>query len=212
MSKRFNPAKQKREKQIKDAALKLFAERGYYNTTISQIAEGAGLSKGTIYWYWKTKDELAFSLIEEMLSDFLRLIEKARDGEGGFLEKSIRLGQEVADLYEEEKEQCRLLWRFRADRHYIFDTRYSQKVASYYERMRSALAELVQQGIDKGEIYEVDPVFLAFIILGITEGLEIEWLESEGEFDLRSGLPAAFSAFYMGILKRTLDAGGSAGL
>lgn len=212
MVKRFNPAKQDREKQIKDAALKLFAERGYYNTTISQIAEEAGLGKGTVYWYWKTKDELAFSLIEEMLSAFLRLVEKARDGEGGFLEKSTRLGEEVADLYEVEKEQCRLLWRFRADRHYIFDTKYSQKVASYYKSMRSALAQLVQQGIDKGEIHEVDPDFLAFIILGITEGLEIEWLESEGEFDLRSGLLAAFSAFYIGILKQTRVMDGSADL
>ena len=82
MPRRENPVKEIREKQIKEAALKLFSEKGFHNTTITQIADAAELGKGTIYWYWRSKEELAFSLVEDMLKDFVELIEGARNAEG----------------------------------------------------------------------------------------------------------------------------------
>jgi len=201
MGKRENPVKELREKQIKDAALKLFSDKGFHDTTITRIAEAAGLGKGTIYWYWKSKEELAFSLVEDMLSAFLDLIEKSREGEGDFLTKLEKLVQDVANLYVEEKEHCRLLWKFRADRHYIFEPAYTHAVTDYYDRMRRALAGLIRQGIDGGEIMEVDPRFMSFMLLGIVEGLEIEWLENEEEFDLREGLEMAYTVFIKNLGK-----------
>ena len=199
MNKRSNPVKELRENQIKEAALQLFSEKGFYGTTITQIAEAAGLGKGTIYWYWKSKEELAFSLVEDMLSAFLELIEAARDEEGGFEERFARLVKEVAELYVVEKEHCRLLWKFRADRHYIFDPDYTSKVTAYYVRIREAIADLIRQGVENGELRDIDPRLAAYILLGITEGLEIEWLENEDDFDLGEGLEMVFANLYQGL-------------
>jgi AcrR family transcriptional regulator len=199
VNKRFNPVKELRENQIKEAALKLFSEKGFYGTTITQIAEAAGLGKGTIYWYWKSKEELAFSLVEDMLSAFLELIEAAREEEGGFEERFAKLLKGVAELYVVEKEHCRLLWKFRADRHYIFDPDYTTKVTAYYLRMREAIADLIRQGVESGELREIDPQLAAFVLLGITEGLEIEWLENEDDFDLEKGLEMVFTNLFQGF-------------
>ena len=199
MNKRSNPVKELRENQIKEAALQLFSEKGFYGTTITQIAEAAGLGKGTIYWYWKSKEELAFSLVEDMLSAFLELIEAAGDEEGGFWERLSRLVKEVAGLYLLEKEHCRLLWKFRADRHYIFDPDYTEKVTAYYLRMREAIADLIRQGVQSGELRDIDPRLAAYTLLGITEGLEIEWLENEDDFDLEKGLEMVFANLYQGL-------------
>jgi AcrR family transcriptional regulator len=197
----LNPVKELRESQIKEAALNLFSQNGFYGTTITQIAEAAGLGKGTIYWYWKSKEELAFSLVEDMLSAFLELIEEAAQEEGGFQERFSGLVDKVADLYAVEKEHCRLLWKFRADRHYIFDPDYTTKVTAYYLRMREALAELIRQGVESGELKDIDPQFSAFILLGITEGLEIEWLENEDDFELKKGLEMVFTNLFQGLRK-----------
>jgi AcrR family transcriptional regulator len=199
VNKRSNPVKELRENQIKEAALKLFSEKGFYGTTITQIAEAAGLGKGTIYWYWKSKEELAFSLVEDMLSNFLELIEAARDEGGGFEERFAELVKGVAELYVVEKEHCRLLWKFRADRHYIFDPDYTTKVTAYYLRMREAIADLIRQGVESGELREIDPQLAAFVLLGITEGLEIEWLENEDDFDLEKGLEMVFTNLFQGF-------------
>lgn len=199
VARRENPVKEIREKQIKEAALRLFSERGFHNTTVTQIAEAAELGKGTIYWYWKSKEDLAFSLVEEMLRDFVRLIEKARDGEGPVADRFEHLVAEMAELYYQEREYLRLLWKFRADRHYIFSPDYTRKVTSYYVRMRKALEEIVEQGIGGGELREVDPKRTAFILLGIAEGLELEWLENEGDFSMREALMEIMEIFIAGI-------------
>ena len=199
---RTNPVKETRKKQIKDAALKLFSEKGFHNTTMAEIALAAGVGKGTLYWYWKSKEELAFSLVSDMLSAFLALIEETRDCEGNIIKRLEKLAQRVADLYQQEKEYCRLLLKFRADRHYTFNPEYIEQVMSYYVRMRSAIASLIEQGIKSGEFRNVDFQFMAFIILGIVEGLELEWLENEKEFSMHKGLETVLVFLKMGLQKQ----------
>jgi AcrR family transcriptional regulator len=50
-----------------DAAAKLIAERGYRGTTVNDVAQRSGLSKGTFYWHFKTKEELLHAVLEERI-------------------------------------------------------------------------------------------------------------------------------------------------
>ncbi len=201
MAPRENPFKEIREKQIKEAALMLFSEKGFHNTTVTQIAEAADLGKGTIYWYWKSKEDLAFSLVSDMLRDFLALIEEAKNGEGMVIERFAGMVSKVADLYYKETDYLRLLWKFRVDRSYIFSEEYTEKVASYYTRMRKALGDMIEEGIGNGELKEVDPKRTAFILLGIAEGLELEWLENEEELSMRDALVEVMGMVMAAIAK-----------
>ena len=187
------------EQSIKKAALKLFSEKGFYSTSTRELTEAAGVSKGTLYWYWKSKEEVAFSLVSDMLGDFLELIERARDEKGPVIGRMERMVAAVAELYYKETDYLRLLWKFRADRHYIFSPDYTEKVTSYYVRIRKGLESLVEQGMKSGEFRKVDSKQMAFIILGITEGLEVEWLENEAEFSMREAFEVT-----MGMLSTSL--------
>ena len=60
------PAEGKRER-ILDAAVKVFAAEGFYNAKVSQIAQAAGVADGTIYLYFKSKDDLLISLFEDRM-------------------------------------------------------------------------------------------------------------------------------------------------
>ena len=182
------PERAANESVIKSAALKLFSEKGFYGTSTRDITEAAGVSKGTLYWHFKSKKEVAFSLVSDMLSDFLALIEATRDQEGPVVQRLESLAAAVAELYYQETDYLRLLWKFRADRAYIFSEDYTEKVSSYYVRIRKALEAMVEQGIASGEFKDVDARLMAFIMLGITEGLEVEWLENESELSMRDAL------------------------
>jgi AcrR family transcriptional regulator len=201
MAKRNNPVKEIREKQIKEAALRLFSEKGFHNTTVTQIADEAELGKGTIYWYWKSKEDLAFSLVSDMLDDFVMLIEGARDAEGPVIARLESLVEKVAELYYQETEYLRLLWKFRVDRSYIFSEEYTSRVASYYLRMRKALEGMIEEGIGNGELRRLDPKRMAFIFLGIVEGLELEWLENEDELSMRDALVEAMGIVIAGVAR-----------
>lgn len=56
-------------KKVLIASLKLFAEQGFYQTTTAQIAKKAGVSEGTIYNYFKTKDDLLTQLLSPLFAE-----------------------------------------------------------------------------------------------------------------------------------------------
>lgn len=80
-----NPEKRVR---ILDAALKIFASRGFYNAKVSEVAKEAGVADGTIYLYFESKDALLIALFEDRMQ---RIIARANDelarSEGTVLDK-----------------------------------------------------------------------------------------------------------------------------
>ncbi len=190
-----------RKEQIKNAAIKLFSEKGFHNTSMQDIASAAGLGKGTLYWYWESKEELAFSLVSDMLSAFLGLIERTRDKDGSVIDRLRILARDISELYELEKDYCRLLLKFRADRHYTFRSDYIDKVMIHYNRMRSAISDLLRQGVESGEFVDIDREHFAIVILGMVEGLELEWLENEDTFSMQRGLDTILDLLVKGLGK-----------
>ena len=67
ISERKSREKEYRIKQIKDSAATLFYKKGFVATTIEDISELAEISKGTVYLYFKSKDDLYYSLVEPSL-------------------------------------------------------------------------------------------------------------------------------------------------
>ena len=57
--------------QIIDAAIRVFARNGYYNSRVSDIAREAGIASGTIYLYFKTKDEILVTLFREKMAEWV---------------------------------------------------------------------------------------------------------------------------------------------
>ncbi len=70
----FEEIRTRRIDQIKQTALRLFAERGYTNTSVSAIAREAGVSKGLMYNYFNSKEELLHAILEDALALNLELV------------------------------------------------------------------------------------------------------------------------------------------
>src|SRR5260370_38987724 len=67
--------------QIIDAAVRVFARYGFYNSRVSDIAREAGIASGTIYLYFKTKDEILVTLFREKMAGFVSALRKEIAGE-----------------------------------------------------------------------------------------------------------------------------------
>ena len=76
----FEEMRESRREQIKNVALELFASEGYSHCTISQLAKHAGISKGLMYNYFKSKESLLIAIIEEGMQDIMSLIDPNMDG------------------------------------------------------------------------------------------------------------------------------------
>ena len=77
----FEEIRKEKRLLIKKTALQLFAENGYENSTISSIAQAAGISKGLMYNYFKSKEELLQDIIADINDEFGNMLDPDHDGE-----------------------------------------------------------------------------------------------------------------------------------
>src|SRR5262245_19034602 len=92
-------AEAKRER-ILDAAVKVFAQEGFYNAKVSQIAQAAGVADGTIYLYFKSKDDLLISLFEDRMELVNRTLKEALASARGAVDRLkavVRLHLELVE-------------------------------------------------------------------------------------------------------------------
>jgi len=78
-------------KQIIDAAVKVIAENGFHQAQVSKIAKAAGVADGTIYLYFKNKEDILVSLFEEKMGQFTEKIEQVIAGKSNSIEKLLAL-------------------------------------------------------------------------------------------------------------------------
>ncbi len=81
-------AKEKtREQDILEAATRIFDEKGFHGASIGEIAEEAGIGKGTTYEYFRNKDELFIRVLEYNIERYLKELRKHIQGKSGFYKK-----------------------------------------------------------------------------------------------------------------------------
>lgn len=88
---RWERRPEERPQELLDAALRVFAARGYRNTRLEEVAEAAGVTKGTIYHYFTTKEELLLRAIEQRQERAFGRLEELLRGQRGPAAARIRL-------------------------------------------------------------------------------------------------------------------------
>lgn len=101
----------KTKELIFDGALRCFAEKGYNETTMEQIAETCGVAKGTLYYNFKTKEELYIFVIESGVARFIKMIRDYMEtaDPNHFRMRITRLIEAHLDFFQKETAFCRLL-------------------------------------------------------------------------------------------------------
>lgn len=83
--KQFEAIREEKRAKILDAALELFGNEGYHNGSISKVAQKAGISKGLVYNYFESKEEIVREILNTGIEEMLKIFDTNHDG---ILEKS----------------------------------------------------------------------------------------------------------------------------
>ena len=182
--------------RILEAAIKVFAEQGFFQSTIAQIAKEAGVADGTIYLYFKNKDDI--------LVQFFNY--KAKQVFDGFREEVNRAESAVDKLRNLIR---RHLAEFQRDRNmailYQFETHQSSRLAEEQIKEMSNMyldivAEIMEQGQQEGLIRK--NLYLSLVkrfILGAVDEVINTWIHSGGEYDLVSMADPLVDLFIEGV-------------
>jgi AcrR family transcriptional regulator len=139
----FEEMRESRQLQIMEVALKLFAMEGYGHVSISRLASEAGISKGLMYNYFKSKEALLVAVIEHGFNEFLDLFDPDHDGIltseelAGFIRKifaSIRQHQEYWILFISMILQSGVRELIKDNPVFAYYNRFTSSLLSYFEK------------------------------------------------------------------------------
>jgi len=163
--------------RLLESAKRLFSQKGYYATSVEDIVESAGLSKGAFYFYFKSKEELFKILVEEMHLNIMKRLEN-------FLERDLPLEDALIehakvfleDIYQNRHIAQIFLFQLMGTNE-EFRELYYTKIA----HLREMLAKMVDKAIQRGEITYKNAENTVNLYAGFLRMLVLEYVFREKE-------------------------------
>ena len=183
-------------RRILEAAVTVFAKFGFHESTISQIAREAGVADGTIYLYFKNKDDILVHFFNFKTRQVFALFREEVDLAVNAVDKLRNLVRRHLDEFQKDRYMAIL---------YQAETHRTRRQAEEQIREMSKLyldliSEIVEQGQQEGLIRKDLYVGLVkrYIIGGVDEVINT-WLHSDGQYDLASMADPLVDLFIQGI-------------
>lgn len=204
-----------KHERILDAAIDVFAERGFHNARIADIARKAGVADGTIYNYFHNKDDVLLSIFEEKMGQMIDGITAALEGVDDPLQKVRVFALYHLGQVEKHRALAEVLQiELRLSHKFLKEYR-PEKLWSYL----NIFAGIVRDGQARGLVRpELDPFVLMWAFFGAMDESAIQWVlaRKPEKFPLQATAETVADIFIRGMatapgqLVATPDRGGSA--
>lgn len=188
-----------RRSDILSAAAKVFAAKGFYGSTMDEIAKSAEFGTGSLYKYFRGKKDLYFSLIDGKVGEIMRLVTAELEKDLAPIDRIqsilllqlafIQRNRDFFKIYISER--SRFEWTIKDD----LGKGVHEKFLAYID----SLEEVMRQGIEEKQLKEMDPRDMAHGFVGIVNSFVFEWLMSPRAYSLVSKGPAIMNIFFEGI-------------
>jgi len=157
-----------KRKLILDAAVKVFARKGYYGCRVSDIADEAKIAYGLVYHYFKSKEEVLNSIFQERWQVFVELLRQLDRQDASLSEKIHRIAGAILEAYRMNPEMMEVVIMEIARNSKFFDKANVQLFRSAMEELENMIAKEAATGkIRKG----VNPKVAAYTFFSIIESL-----------------------------------------
>lgn len=160
---------------ILDAAVRLLAERGYPATTIAEIATEAGVSRGLLHYYFKSKEQLLAQVVRAGSGAYMELVEamfgqsQSADDLAKGLVGAVRAILESDPTFVNLSMEC---WSLAHESPLV-----ARELEDLYRQFRDAICEGLEEAVGRGIIEPAIPLdALAALLLAITDGVVMQFL------------------------------------
>ncbi|MBN1351408.1 TetR family transcriptional regulator [candidate division KSB1 bacterium] len=172
-------------KQLLEAALKVFSEKGYAITRLSDIAEAAGVTRGAIYWHFGNKKELLIELMKGQVDPFFEILSQVLNEDLSPLKKIEKTIRVLLEKFEKDK-------TFLANQHLnLIEVKIRREIPEVREYMRRRgenfsllMQKLVEKGIAQGEIRKIDAKSVATTFATMIAGYSMLVMDADAPFDI----------------------------
>jgi TetR/AcrR family fatty acid metabolism transcriptional regulator len=196
--KRRGTAPDKRDRILK-AAIKVFAKNGFYATRVSEIAKAAGVADGTIYLYFKNKDDVLITIFEDGINRLLVILREVAESDEPFEDRITRIIELQLGLLEDQRDLAEVI---------TVNLRQSSRLLKQYAtplfmQYIDVIAGVVRQGQEDGAFRkDLNPRVVARSLFGALDAILLTWALGEGDTPaLRKAAAHCASLFLEGLRK-----------
>jgi len=160
---------EERKEQILDAAAIVFSQQGFANARMDDIVDQSGLSKGALYWYFKSKDDIILALMHRFFDQDIDGMEDLLESDKPAREILITYIEQLTVTYQEMKPLLPLMYDY-----YSSATRDDDKrefFQNYFQQYQTMIHTLIARGVESGEFKEVDTSAFTVTLTALIEGL-----------------------------------------
>ncbi len=172
-----------KRQRILDAAIRVFAHKGYTMAKIAEIAQIARVATGTVYIYFESKDDLLLHCMREVITSKLESIRAAGDPAEPAMERLYHFFIRHVEMFWNEPYLARfLVVEVRQNEEFYQRNPEFNPMNAYLEFVQ----ELAREAIDEGSITLIDPVAFSYLIIGAMDMILTQWLSGNNEKDMMS--------------------------
>ena len=199
MAKAFQKSISDKREAILRAAIKVFAGNGYFNSKVSDIASEAGIADGTVYLYFKSKDEILHSIFDRAMAEFISEGKK----ELSLIDTPRAKLKRIAELHLEKLGTDR-------DLAIVFQVELRGSTKFMQEFSAAGFAEyldIIRKTIENGQRAghfrnDIKPIVAAKIFYGALDEMVTNWILSKKSYVLALMADEVLKLFFGGILAK----------
>ncbi len=189
--------------RILGSALREFSLKGYHQAILDEIAAGAGVSKGAVYWHFENKGELFLAVVRQEISRLVEHLEAvARKGGGSVVARLRAVIAAAVTYYADHPEFCNLLQLSTLPGGLELAREVEGMARDMYRQGREMIGVLLREGVRRGELDARRAGVAAPALVALLDGLMSQWIVDRRAVPLRRLAPDVAGAFLEGIVKR----------
>ncbi len=185
-----------------DAALGLFAEKGYHNVSMHEIARKGEFAIGTVYKFFRNKEHLYRSLLISKAEELSRLLKGVLDQKGDPLGVIKAYAQAKGAYFADNLDVVRLYFAETRGASYNLKAGLDQEIRALYDEVVDNLTTIFRAGIRKKIFRRLDPYFMAMALDGLTNTFLFCWLDDPEAYPYQENIPVMSEMFFQGVVRR----------
>jgi len=157
-------------------SIRLFLANGYRGTSVKEITEAADIGRGTLYWYFKSKDEILVSIFERFEQEFVEGLIRAVNGRKGDFVAKYKAFHKFATEFARDQRELAIVFNTLLNEIVGTNSEPEKVVKAVYAKYRRFLEGMLEDGKKDGTVKkDLDPSLYAHVIIASHTGMLVEW-------------------------------------
>jgi AcrR family transcriptional regulator len=193
--------RQARREEILRAAEKVFAQNGFHATTVAEIARESEFAIGTLYQFFKNKEDLYYTMMIEKIKLMYTTLQKEIEATEKFLEKLSCLVDVVLSFIEQNVDFFKIFtWELNVLKPNMENKLKEQLIAKHFAYIK-LISNVLKEGLQEGVLRQSNADDLSSALLGMMNIFSFNWIFNQQQDSLRAKAPVIVDLFLNGAAR-----------